>query len=156
MGVDRATLAWHLSRDLDPPVELSEAAIASCQRAIAAVAEGRPDEVIVDDRTATQVVAEMGLQSFIFPAGLSAVWRLDTRDYEPYGQLDRVPWRGDCSAGCRWFCPLQGKWRLDWGVCANPRSHRAGLVTFEHQGCPEFEPGEDTDSVDFGPGASEG
>jgi hypothetical protein len=23
----------------------------------------------------------------------------------------------------------------DWGVCGNPRSHRAALLTFEHQGC---------------------
>jgi hypothetical protein len=28
---------------------------------------------------------------------------------------------------------------LDWGVCVNPKSHRCGLLTFEHQGCPEFE-----------------
>jgi len=27
---------------------------------------------------------------------------------------------------------------MDWGVCANPKSPRAGLLTFEHQGCPEF------------------
>ncbi len=29
--------------------------------------------------------------------------------------------------------------RLDWGVCGNPASHRAGLLTSEHQGCPQFE-----------------
>jgi hypothetical protein len=27
----------------------------------------------------------------------------------------------------------------DWGVCGNPQSARSGLLTFEHQGCPEFE-----------------
>jgi len=27
---------------------------------------------------------------------------------------------------------------MDWGVCANPKSPRAGLLTFEHQGCPAF------------------
>lgn len=27
----------------------------------------------------------------------------------------------------------------DWGVRDNPRSHRAGLLIFEHQGCAEFE-----------------
>jgi hypothetical protein len=35
---------------------------------------------------------------------------------------------------------LIGPASLDWGVCGNPRSHRAGLLTFEHQGCGEFEP----------------
>jgi hypothetical protein len=28
---------------------------------------------------------------------------------------------------------------LDWGVCANPASPRVGLLTFEHQGCPQYE-----------------
>jgi hypothetical protein len=28
---------------------------------------------------------------------------------------------------------------FDWGVCANPASPRLGLLTFEHQGCPQFE-----------------
>jgi hypothetical protein len=28
---------------------------------------------------------------------------------------------------------------LDWGACGNPAIHRAGLLTFEHQDCPEFE-----------------
>lgn len=27
----------------------------------------------------------------------------------------------------------------DWGVCSNPKSPRAGMLTFEHQGCREFE-----------------
>jgi hypothetical protein len=26
------------------------------------------------------------------------------------------------------------------GLCANPEAARVGLLTFEHQGCPEFEP----------------
>lgn len=28
---------------------------------------------------------------------------------------------------------------LDWGVCANAASPRVGLLTFEHQGCPQYE-----------------
>ena len=28
---------------------------------------------------------------------------------------------------------------MDWGVCTNQRSHRCGLLTFEHQGCPAFD-----------------
>lgn len=33
------------------------------------------------------------------------------------------------------------EWPLgaDWGVYSNPKSPRAGLLTFEHQGCREFE-----------------
>ena len=46
---------------------------------------------------------------------------------------------GDCSGGCKWFHTLGGRASSDWGVCGNPASHRAGLLTFEHQGCPEFE-----------------
>src|ERR1700677_2840088 len=30
--------------------------------------------------------------------------------------------------------------RVPSWLCGNPRSHRAGLLTFEHQGCPAFEP----------------
>jgi hypothetical protein len=45
----------------------------------------------------------------------------------------------DCSGGCEWYHTLIGPASLDWGVCGNPVSHRAGLLTFEHQGCPEFE-----------------
>jgi hypothetical protein len=45
----------------------------------------------------------------------------------------------DCSGGCRWYHILAGRRGQDWGVCANPRSPRAGLLTFEHQGCREFE-----------------
>lgn len=67
-------------------------------------------------------------------------------DYTPYGKLKRwedpkkVPYYPDCSGGCRFFLPLhnQGEADADWGVCANPKSHRYGLLTFEHQGCLEF------------------
>jgi hypothetical protein len=63
-------------------------------------------------------------------------------DFQPYGQ--RV--RGgrdinDCSSGCRHYAVLAGPLGHDWGVCMNKRSPRAGLLTFEHQGCPEFERG---------------
>jgi hypothetical protein len=70
------------------------------------------------------------------------LWRATTKlplDYEPYGQTDRNGY-WDCSCGCRYFVPLDGKLRFDWGVCTNPQSHRCGLLTFEHMGCPQFEP----------------
>jgi hypothetical protein len=74
----------------------------------------------------------------------SVVKRLPS-DFEPYGQRSRDDeWGPDCSCGCRWFIPLEGELRLDWGICYNPGSPRSGLLTFEHQGCPEFEDEEKT------------
>lgn len=71
--------------------------------------------------------------------------RLPT-DYSDYGgeierwaDSDNYP---DCSCGCRWFLPLDGELAYDWGVCGNPNSPRAGLLTWEHQagrGCYEME-----------------
>ena len=64
-------------------------------------------------------------------------------DYDPWGKVIR--WEDDnqaypdCSGGCKWYLTLEGRIGADWGVCANPYSHRAGLLTFEHQGCPHFE-----------------
>jgi hypothetical protein len=52
----------------------------------------------------------------------------------------------DCSCGCVHFHPLEGKEGADWGVCAEPRSPRAGLLTFEHMGCEYFEQGKEEDS----------
>lgn len=55
-------------------------------------------------------------------------------DYKDYGgEIER--WADskedypDCSSGCRHWWALDG----DWGVCQNPRSARAGLLTWEHQ-----------------------
>jgi len=69
------------------------------------------------------------------------LWQLCQRlpgDYEPYGTQNRETF-GDCSGGCKWYHTLSGGAGKDWGVCGNPKSHRAGLLTFEHQGCPKFE-----------------
>lgn len=61
-------------------------------------------------------------------------------DYQPFGFVDRQdPYLPDCSCGCKWYVELAGYLASDWGVCANPRSHRCGWVTFEHQGCDKFE-----------------
>jgi hypothetical protein len=64
-------------------------------------------------------------------------------DYEPYGQASRDG--GDCSWGCLHYYVLDARdgqpLQEDWGVCANPASHRCGLLTFEHQGCGAYEPG---------------
>ena len=71
---------------------------------------------------------------------LWSVCRKLPSDFEPYGQRDRESAESceDCSCGCLHFHPLIGEVGMDWGVCANPKSPRAGLLTFEHQGCPEF------------------
>lgn len=79
-------------------------------------------------------------------------------DFRPWGDVDkddpRAPggfWH-DCSSGCVYFLTLQDTAEeplsLDWGVCVNPRSHRRGLLTFEHQGCPEARYDEDEPVVD--------
>jgi hypothetical protein len=57
-------------------------------------------------------------------------------DFEPYGRRYRDD--ADCSSGCRHFAILDGPLGADWGVCMNRRSPRAGLLTFELQGCPGF------------------
>lgn len=58
-------------------------------------------------------------------------------DFQPYGEREGTG--PDCSCGCKHFLKLPGKLGMDWGVCANPDSPRAGLLTFEHQGCEQFE-----------------
>jgi hypothetical protein len=74
------------------------------------------------------------------PGSHEQLWQIVIRlptDFEPYGQRKR---EGvcDCSCGCQWFLPIVAM-PLDWGVCANPASPRVGLLTFEHEGCPQFE-----------------
>lgn len=72
------------------------------------------------------------------------LWTLCRRlptDFAPDGDRDRdtADPCADCSCGCRHFVPLAGELGNDWGVCANAKSPRAGLLTFENQGCPQFE-----------------
>lgn len=64
-------------------------------------------------------------------------------DYEPFGKRSRSDGNpADCSCGCRYFVPLAPPaLSMDWGCCLNRKSPRAGLLTFEHQGCREFEHG---------------
>lgn len=59
-------------------------------------------------------------------------------DFQPYGQRERNG-EPDCSVGCKYFLALPGDLGMDWGVCVNPASPRAGLLTYEHQGCEYFE-----------------
>jgi len=70
------------------------------------------------------------------------LWQLTKKlptDFEPYGKRNRITdWGPDCSCDCKWYLPLEGAIGMDWGVCSNPDSPRAGLLTFEHQGCKMF------------------
>ncbi len=71
---------------------------------------------------------------------LSIMPRLDT-DFEPYGKRSRIEGDTipmDCSCQCKHFQPLKSM-PFDWGVCTNKKSPRCGLLTFEHQGCSEYE-----------------
>lgn len=81
------------------------------------------------------------------PEGWSKrLWKAMRRlpsDFRPYGRRDRYNKRKhgndcDCSCGCRFYLVLEGQLGQDWGVCANPRSPRFGLLTFEHMGCKKF------------------
>jgi hypothetical protein len=68
---------------------------------------------------------------------LQVVRRLES-DYAPFGKTEHDD-GSDCSCACRYFVKLAGEIGNDWGVCRNPRSPRAGLLTFGHQGCTAFQ-----------------
>jgi hypothetical protein len=73
-------------------------------------------------------------------ASLLEVMRRLPSDFAPWGERSRETDFGlDCSSGCRWYVRLEPGLQLDWGVCRSPASPRRGLLTFEHQGCREFE-----------------
>jgi len=57
------------------------------------------------------------------------------KDWDAYmkGEMGVDNFKVDCSCGCYFFFNLQDSG--DWGVCCNPESPRAGLLTWEHQGC---------------------
>jgi hypothetical protein len=62
-------------------------------------------------------------------------------DFEPWGQRSRIGdevAQPDCSCNCRFFTRLDGSAGIDWGVCLNPHSIRAGLLTYQSLGCLEF------------------
>jgi len=67
---------------------------------------------------------------------LQVVRRIET-DYAPFGKTEHEG--EDCSCACRHFVKLANEIGNDWGVCSNPESPRAGLLTFEHQGCTAFQ-----------------
>ena len=71
---------------------------------------------------------------------LSKIVKCLPTDFEPYGSRSRSGTdAADCSSNCRWFHILAGARGADWGICANPKSPRSGLLTFEHMGCPQYE-----------------
>ena len=77
---------------------------------------------------------------------LWAVAQVHAADYAPWGAASREgadnKFGADCSCGCLFAAWLGPPHASDWLVCGNPDSHRAGLLTFEHQGCPHYRPAE--------------
>lgn len=57
------------------------------------------------------------------------------KNWEDYmkGTMGTDNYGVDCSSGCYYFMSLDDNG--DWGVCCNPDSPRAGLLTWEHMGC---------------------
>jgi hypothetical protein len=69
---------------------------------------------------------------------LFSVLKILPTDYEEYGGevkrwADPQKDYPDCSRGCKHFVKLEGDLGYDWGVCSNPNSPRAGMLTWEHQ-----------------------
>jgi hypothetical protein len=62
---------------------------------------------------------------------LHSICRHMPSDFEPYGERTATEAGADSSSGCKHFLKLSGKLGADSGVCANPASPRAGLLTFE-------------------------
>ncbi len=77
----------------------------------------------------------------ILPPGQATheqLWQITKKlpsDFEPYGKRSGDERGPDCSCDCTFYHRLEGQVAADWGVCWNPQSPRAGLLTFEHQGC---------------------
>ena len=55
--------------------------------------------------------------------------------------VDEAPdeWVWSQCEGCRYWIPLTGEFRTDWGVCSNSKSKFDGVVRFAHDGCDEYE-----------------
>jgi hypothetical protein len=90
---------------------------------------------LMERQRADELALTPGFQS---DEALEMVLKMLRTDFEPYGMLERDG-HSDCSGNCRWYHVLASRRGADWGVCANPKSPRAGLLTFEHQGCPQYE-----------------
>jgi Protein of unknown function (DUF3027) len=48
-------------------------------------------------------------------------------------------WRTQQCFSCRFFVPLMGSMKEDYGACTNPTSPFDGRVMFEHDGCDHHE-----------------
>jgi hypothetical protein len=83
---------------------------------------------------------------------LFLVLRTLPSDFAPWGTRSRQDEPGpDCSAGCRWLIPLEDWPTGEWGICHNPKSPRAGLLTFQSLGCREFEGGTEAPAPSLAP-----
>ena len=57
------------------------------------------------------------------------------RDLDDPGWKDE--WGLQQCGGCRYFIPLIGALKHDWGACTNPASPFDRQVMFEHDGCDQ-------------------
>lgn len=65
-----------------------------------------------------------------------------------YGRRNRLvesdgyqdEWFEEQCGSCRFWVPLSGVFRHDYGGCTNPLSLFDKNVMFEHDGCPEHDP----------------
>ncbi|RNF85930.1 DUF3027 domain-containing protein [Montanilutibacter psychrotolerans] len=48
-------------------------------------------------------------------------------------------WVWNQCESCRYWIPLTGKFRTDWGGCSNRESAFDGVLRFAHDGCDKFE-----------------
>lgn len=117
--------------DLRPETALSVyvSGVETPEQALEKIIKSRPD---LDGNE--NAVTNYSLHS-LFLNSVKRLWS----DFEPYGKRSREEDGPDCSCGCRWFLTVEGNLGLDWGVCSNPNSPRFSLLTFEHQGCLEYE-----------------
>ena len=69
------------------------------------------------------------------PGEQRALWAV-CKDPSYYKPNSNAP---DCSMDCVKYHKLDGKAGIDWGVCEEPKSPRAGLLTFRHMSCDQYE-----------------
>jgi hypothetical protein len=55
---------------------------------------------------------------------------------------DYVVWKENQCMHCAFYQELKWDRGADWGVCFNPKSERAGLLSFEHMGCEAWKENE--------------
>jgi hypothetical protein len=63
---------------------------------------------------------------------------------DPFGPHYRPEWNTAQCGQCKYYIPLYGEFKSDYGACSNSKSPFDQRVMFEHDGCEYFEPIDDT------------